>query len=177
MSDWKTRLTNNGVNVVSFEDFDKYDVLEKIQDESYYTMNESNISSECDFRGVVVEHTATNKGSIQHIKFKGLPQTREPNCIFVGTIDDVNDPFVQKILNDEDAKYLDSLKCDNILYYHGALEKLTGETVEEEKTLFDALLTNETEEKTSGSINAQIFINPGGCFESVHNIKNVAQRS
>lgn len=169
MSDWKTTLTNNGVNVVGFEDFDKYDVLEKMQDESYYTMNESNISSECDFRGVVVQPTKTKEGSIQHIKFKGLPRQQESNCIFVGTIDDVQDPFVQKILNDVDAEYLDSLKCDNILYYHGALEKLTNEPDIKKKTLFDALI-GEIEEGVA-SVNAEMFVNAGSCFESVQNIK------
>jgi len=127
MSSWQTALTERGVNVIT--EFSNNTILEKVYDSNYYTMNESKIDSACDFKGAVVPPTKQKKGTMEHIKFNPLPSELEENCIFLGTVTSQKDPFIQKVLEkkDEDV-YIDKLKCANITFYHGALEKLsTGE--------------------------------------------------
>lgn len=141
---WKTSLTENGINVIT--DFDKTTILEKVQDHSSYTMNESDIEQQCNFRGLIVQPTSKREGSIESIPFRKTPNDMETDCVFLGTIDSESDPFVQKVLKES---FVDDLQCENITYYHGALQKLTSE---ENKDEFST---------------ASMFINPGDCFESV----------
>lgn len=147
-SRWQTSLTENGINVVTV--FDKADILEKVQDHSSYILNESDIEQQCDFRGVIVQPTSKREGSIESIPFRKTPNQpnddRHTDCVFVGTIDSESDPFVQKVLKES---FVDDLQCENITYYHGALQKLTSE---EDNNEFST---------------TSMFINPGDCYESV----------
>ena len=125
----KDQLHEFGINVIDLKDDATLvqNMLNKIRDSDFRVMNlNQDIADKCTLKGRVIE--GEKGGKIEEIKIESKLPSVETNCVFLGARDSDKDDFIQKVFeepNEEEEAFLDSLKCNRIEYYPGALETLS----------------------------------------------------
>lgn len=127
----KDQLHKFGINVIDIKDnndaVDKSlveNMLQKIRSPDFMVMNlNKDIAQKCALRGREVEGQ-----SIEEVKISSNLPVKETNCVFLGGKDSDSDDFIKKVFEkteEGEESFLDSLKCNRIEYYPGALETLS----------------------------------------------------